>query len=160
MLCADGCHGEWLRGSTKCYDCDDYCKHNQVGRFAKMMWEKVVADIVIKCDNENCGDEIKYKDLEDHKSSCVFGVRKCEHAGCNFTDYNDKIEKHEEKCDHRPVKCEHCSRSFSSIEVTKHEETCSEKLVGCRNARCNATVRLRNLAYHEGVTCHFLKRAY
>ena len=130
----------------------------------------------LDCPNE-CGEEnIKRKDMEEHKEICPFEAIVCPFSEiCNKDNIilRKDIEDHKKECDFRPYQCEHCGHNATYLSMSgkgqfgtlppgpNHYDECEQYPLQCPN-KCGAeNIKRKDMKIHreicplEAVVCPF-----
>ena len=126
----------------------------------------------LDCPNE-CGTEnIKRKDMEEHKEICPLDV--CPFSEfCNIIILRKDIEDHKKECDLRPYQCEHCGHNGTYISMSgkgkfwtlppgpNHYDQCEQYPLQCHNECGAENIKHKDMKIHreicplEAVVCPF-----
>ena len=117
----------------------------------------------LDCPNECGAENIKRKDMEEHKEICPF-----EAIVCPFSEFCNKdniilrkdIGDHKKECDFRPYQCEHCGHNgtylsmsgegqFSTLVGPNHYDECEQYPLQCPN-KCGAdNIKRKEMKTHR-----------
>ena len=119
----------------------------------------------LDCPNE-CGTEnIKRKDMEEHKEICPFEAIVCPFSEiCNKDNIIPRkdIEDHKKECDFRPCQCEHCGHNatylsmsgkgqFGTLLGPNHYDKCDDYPLQCPN-KCGAeNIKRKDMKIHREI---------
>ena len=135
----------------------------------------------LDCPNE-CGTEnIKRKDMEEHKEICPL-----EAIVCPFSEFCNKdniilrkdIEHHKRECDFRPYQCEHCGHNGKYLSMSRkgkfwtlppgpsHYDQCEQYPLQCPNECGEENIKRKDMKTHretcplEAIVCPFTNHSF
>ena len=115
----------------------------------------------LDCPNECGAENIKRKDMEEHKEICPL-----EATVCPFNEFCDiilrrDIEDHKKECDFRPYQCEHCGHNGTYLSISgegqfwtqpagcNHYDQCEQYPLQCPN-KCGAeNIKRKDMKTHR-----------
>ena len=130
----------------------------------------------LDCPNECEAENIKRKDMEEHKEICPL-----EAIVCPFSEFCNKdniilrrdIEDHKKECDFRPYQCEHCGHNGTYLSMSgkgkfwilppgpNHYDQCEQYPLQCPNECGAENIKRKDMKIHreicplEAVVCPF-----
>ena len=118
----------------------------------------------LDCPNECGAENIKRKNMEEHKEICPLEAIVCPFSEfCNIDNniiLRKDIEDHKKECDFRPYQCEHCGHNGTYISMSgkgqictlpglNHYDQCEQYPLQCPN-KCGAeNIKRKNMKTHR-----------
>ena len=123
------------------------------GQFEMNQMREVMLNLLeFKCHNEQCGEKLKYADLDKHE--CEFDYFRCEAPECNEDYTRYEIDNHEDVCPKIPLNCLYqvngCNLVITRENMKMHKDECEFKLLSCDKCGLNS-IRKRDLKEHEKI---------
>jgi ankyrin repeat protein len=160
-----------------CYD----CKETYVLADEEYHRNNVCKTRLLKCVNDECGQTIRWCDIEKHQATCSWRIVECpqkcgdmmpfavtyEHCrtDCKRRRINCpqqclswimwmNLDHHmRDTCPCRPVLCQFCKKPDVPLRTLKeHEEVCELRAELCKN-KCGELVPIRDMKQHMAETC-------
>ena len=187
-LLADHQKNQCLYRQYKCQYCgyvDTYDAMTGSGEIriegSKIMYEgnhyKQCIEYPLDCPNECGAENIKRKDMEEHKEICPL-----EAIVCPFSEFCNKIlrkdiEDHKKECDLRPYQCEHCGHNGTYLSMSgegqfwkqpgpSHYSQCDDYPLQCPNKCGEENIKRKDMKIHretcplEAVVCPFTNHSF
>ena len=135
--CKD-CLQKWKFISNQCpMKCNPPMKIKPAHRFIK----KMLGELKIKCENEECPVVIELCRLDYHLKECEYLIVRCPNGECEEKITKRELEKHKETCKFKTLQCERCSEKFRDIpkqnlEINEESDISSVDLVNLQTHDC------------------------
>lgn len=117
-------------GHSYCLDCitNFNCPYNCEGSKispCSVGIKVLLNNLLFKCNNEGCLENIPYNAIWLHDSECLFKLISCPKSGCALLIAKKYFEQHiKEECKYVTFKCKYCSNEFYKFEIQEHQDTC------------------------------------
>jgi hypothetical protein len=112
-------------------------------------------NLILKCPNLFCKQEVKYQILFEHVNTCVHTMRTSYCGYCEKRIFSSTlktcIDKHMNECSLYPLTCKYCRAGYVRHDIKAHEDSCELREHNC--IYCGKVYTLPGLDKHRANEC-------